>query len=131
MPPASMATLTGWFATAFCNDFSSFCGTSSYPSMVTTCAFFCIGEKSNRKSIRRNVESGLIKHLMHLCICMCVYMYPVGITTSISSLVRVILFGVNAAIFDDEFECIVHETSIASLVILLVTINQLLLRQGD
>lgn len=32
-----MATATGWWASALCSDSASLGGTSSYPSMVTTC----------------------------------------------------------------------------------------------
>ena len=52
---------------------------------------------------------------------------PVRITGCISRPVRVIFFAINATIVDDEFKSIVHETSIASLVVWLITIHQLLL----
>jgi hypothetical protein len=55
--------------------------------------------------------------------------YLVGITTVIVTLVRVVLFGINAAIFNDEVECVVHETAIATLVVFQIAVNQLLLRQ--
>jgi hypothetical protein len=57
--------------------------------------------------------------------------YPVDITPSVRALVRVILLGVDSAIVDDELKCIVHQTSIAPLIVRSVTVDKLLFRQGD
>jgi hypothetical protein len=43
--------------------------------------------------------------------------YPVDITPSVRALVRVILLGVDSAIVDDELKHIVHQTSIAPLIV--------------
>lgn len=42
---------------------------------------------------------------------------PNGVTSSIDSLVGIVLFSVNAAIFHDELEGVVHEASIAAFVV--------------
>lgn len=57
--------------------------------------------------------------------------YPVRVTWTISSMVRVIFLSINATIVDDELESVVHKTSIASLVVWSITIHQFLLWQRD
>lgn len=55
--------------------------------------------------------------------------YPVSITCTLVTTVRVIRLGINATIVDDELEGIVHKPSIASLVVGFITIHKFLLRQ--
>lgn len=43
--------------------------------------------------------------------------YPVDITPVVSALVRVVLLGVDSTVLDDELKRIVHQTSIAPLVV--------------
>ena len=52
--------------------------------------------------------------------------YPIWITHAINSLVGVIFFGINTTILNNKIKGIVHETSIASQVICLIAIHQLL-----
>ncbi len=51
------------------------------------------------------------------------------ITAAIKTCVWIIFICINTTIFDDELEGIVHESTIASLVVRMVTVHQLLLRE--
>jgi hypothetical protein len=57
--------------------------------------------------------------------------YPTFITASICALVWVVRLWVNPTILDNELKCIIHETTIAALILSLVTVHQFLLRKRD
>lgn len=49
--------------------------------------------------------------------------YSIGVTLRVASLVGVIVLGVDATIVDDELEGVVHEPSIAAVVVCSVAVN--------
>lgn len=55
----------------------------------------------------------------------------VWVASAIDGLIRVVFFSIYASVVDDELERIVHETTIAALVVRPVTIDELLLGQRD
>ena len=52
---------------------------------------------------------------------------PVGITPPVVADEGIVGLSINASVLDHEPECIVHESTTATLVLELVTVNQLLL----
>ena len=56
---------------------------------------------------------------------------PFGIAGAIDAAVRVVFLGVDAAVVDDEFEGVVHETAIAAGVVGTVAVDEFLLRKPD
>src|SRR5688572_22555838 len=133
-----MATLTGWFATAFCNAFSLLGGTISYESMDTTFLFSCIFEPNANLHHQFTVETQIraafifaytIK--LQSCARICEsnrVTDPDGITSRVSSDEGVVGLGVDPAIVDHELESVAHVSAIAAAV-LAVAVNQLLLRE--
>lgn len=57
------------------------------------------------------------------------FRYLVFVTLPVVPCVRVIFIGVNAAILDYKLKCVVHQASIATLVVACITVDQLLLRE--
>lgn len=55
--------------------------------------------------------------------------YPVSVAGAITSCVRVIFLRIYATVLDDELKAVVHEATIAALVVGPITVHQLLLRQ--
>jgi hypothetical protein len=107
-PPASMATLTGWWATAFCNDFSPFSGTSSKPSILNLGIFLQESTcQSEYKITKHHITEGSIKGIE---------IYPVDIAFSIHDLVRVVVFSVNPSVLYDKVEGVIHEPTIAATI---------------
>lgn len=53
--------------------------------------------------------------------------YLVVVTAAIKTLVRIVILGVNASVFKNEIEGVVHKTAVAALVVFQVAVNQLLL----
>lgn len=45
--------------------------------------------------------------------------------------VRIVRFGVDSAIRNDELEGVIHRSAIATAVVFIVTVNKLLLRQAN
>ena len=59
------------------------------------------------------------------------YYHSLKIATTVSGFVRVVIFAVDAAVVDDEFKSVIHQTSVASLINCCVAVDEFLFRESN
>jgi len=118
---------TGWFATAFCKASSLLAGTSSYPSIVTSWHRSCNAIDAQNAllvwvsnvyiSISRIIKRSVLT--AYFCL----------VTAPLLSKIRIVRLGSDPSVPLDVLERIVHEATVAALVVDVVAVHELLLRQ--
>lgn len=58
-------------------------------------------------------------------------LYPALVTSTGDAFVWVVRFGIDTAVLDNELKSVIHKTTIATLVLLCITVYKLLLRERD
>ena len=119
---------TGWFATAFCKASSLLAGTSSYPSIFTS------WDRSSNNAI--DAQNALLVWVNNVYISISriikrsvLTAYFCLVTAPLLGKIRIVGLGSDPSVPLDVLERVVHEATVAALVVDVVAVHELLLRQ--